>query len=73
MAKEADGRVVYCQEHSAVEEAIKTLKQSDKDQWDAIKSLQNRLPIWATTLISILTFGIGCVSTYAVMLRNMVK
>lgn len=54
-------------------EAIKTLKDSDEKQWMAIEKLQNRLPLWATTLISILTFGIGCVSTYAVMLRNIPK
>ncbi len=54
-------------------EAINTLKDSDEKQWKAIEKLQNRLPLWATTLISILTFGMGCVSTYAVMLRNMVK
>ncbi len=54
-------------------EAIKTLKESDEKQWEAIERLQNRLPIWATTLISILTFAIGCVSTYAVMLHSSVK
>ena len=54
-------------------EAIQTLKESDEKQWAAIEKLQNRLPLWATTLISILTFGIGCVSTYAVMLRSIPK
>ena len=54
-------------------EAIKTLKESDEKQWEAIEKLQNRLPIWATTIISILTFAIGCVSTYAVMLRSAIK
>lgn len=49
-------------------EAIITLKDSDEKQWKAIERLQNRLPLWATTLISILTFAIGCVTTYAVML-----
>jgi hypothetical protein len=53
-------------------EAIKNLKESDKMQWEAIERLQNRLPMWATTIISILTFGIGCISTYAVMLRNII-
>jgi len=55
------------------EEAIGTLKVNDDNQWKAIAKLQNRLPLWATTLISILTFAIGCVSTYAVMLRNAIK
>jgi len=52
------------------DEAIETLKENDEKQWAAIERLQNRLPLWATTLISILTFAIGCVTTYAVMLRN---
>lgn len=51
-------------------EAIKTLKESDERQWIAIEKLQNRLPVWATMLFSILTFAIGCVTTYAVMLRS---
>lgn len=54
-------------------EAIKTLKESDERQWIAIDRLRNRLPIWATTLISILTFAIGCVSTYAIMLHGDIK
>ena len=54
-------------------EAIKSLKESDEKQWMAIEKLRNRLPLWATTLISILTFAIGCISTYAVMLRGYVK
>ena len=52
------------------EEAIRALRHSDNEQWEAIRKLQNRLPIWATTLISVLTFALGCVSTYAVMLAN---
>jgi len=55
------------------EESIKTLKDSDKMQWAAIEKLQNRLPVWATLVFSLLTFAIGCVSTYAFMLRGMGK
>jgi len=54
-------------------EAIKTLKESDERQWEAIERLQNRLPVWATMLFSFLTFAIGCVTTYAVMLRSVGK
>lgn len=50
------------------ETEINTLKESDERQWLAIEKLQNRLPIWATTVISLLTFFIGCTTTYAVML-----
>jgi len=52
------------------EESIKTLKESDKMQWKAIEDLQKRLPVWATLVFSLLTFAIGCVTTYAVMLRS---
>lgn len=54
-------------------EAIKTLKDSDDRQWDAIEKLRNRLPVWATMVFSLLTFAIGCVTTYAVMLHGSIK
>ena len=53
--------------------AIETLEVETEKQWKAIDRLQNRLPVWASMLISILTFTIGCITTYAVMLRNAVK
>jgi len=52
------------------EAAIKNIKDSDERQWLAIEKLQSRLPIWATTIISLLTFFLGCTTTYAVMLRG---
>ena len=52
------------------EEAIRHLEQSDKEQWEAIQRLQNRLPLWATTLIGVLTFALGWVTNYAFMLAN---
>ena len=64
MAKTAEERI------GINETEIDTLKDSDSKQWAAIDKLQNRLPIWATTLISLLTFSIGCVTTYAVMLHR---
>lgn len=53
------------------ETQIDTLKESDIKQWAAIEKLRNRLPIWATTLISLLTFFMGCTTTYAVMLTQL--
>jgi len=67
MVKEDEGKL--CGAHT---EAIRNLKESDKMQWESIERLQNRLPVWATMLMSILTFGMGCITTYAIMLRNMV-
>jgi NO-binding membrane sensor protein with MHYT domain len=59
-------------ERIGVNEAeIKTLKDSDERQWLAIEKLQNRLPIWATTVISLLTFFVGCTVTYAIMLAKL--
>lgn len=46
---------------------IQHLKVSDKRQWDAIEKLQNRLPVWATVIISLLTFLLGCSVTYAAL------
>ena len=54
-------------------EAINTLKESEERQWMAIEKLQNRLPVWATMVFSLLTFAIGCVTTYAVMLHGDIK
>jgi len=34
---------------------IKTLEESDTDQWLAINQLRNRPPVWATLLIAILS------------------
>ncbi len=53
-------------ERVATNEAnVESLQKSDKDQWAAIRLLQNRLPVWATLLISVLTFALGCSLTYA--------
>ncbi len=57
-----------CGEHG---EAIATLKRDTADQWTAIDKLRNRLPIWATVLISVLTFALGFTLNYAVMAAKM--
>ncbi|MBN1392936.1 MAG: hypothetical protein JW947_09055 [Sedimentisphaerales bacterium] len=56
-----------CPAHSGIEKEIETLKESDKKQWEAIDHLRNRLPVWATLLISVLTFALGATLTYAGM------
>lgn len=48
-----------------VESEVDTLKGETEKQWQAIEKLKNRLPLWATMLISVLTFALGCVSTLA--------
>lgn len=41
------------------------LEASDRRQWEAIEKIQNRLPSWATLLISVLTFFLGIAVTIA--------
>lgn len=53
------------------ESDIKTLKDSDQRQWDVIDRLQNRLPVWATIAISLLTFLLGGSVTFAGMVIRM--
>jgi len=65
MDKTAEERI------GVTESEINTLKESDERQWLAIEKLQNRLPVWATTVISLLTFFIGCTMTYAVMIERL--
>jgi len=69
MGKEAVGD--YCPQHSGLAVDIKTLKENDKDQWDAINRLRNRPPIWATAIISLLCFLLGCSLTYAGLITRL--
>jgi len=62
-----------CTYHSGIVADIANLKKSDDEQWDAIKALQNRLPIWATLVISILTFSLGATLTYASLAIKMTE
>lgn len=48
-----------CSAHSGIVKEVENLQQSDKKQWDAIEKLQNRLPVWATLVFSLLTFLLG--------------
>ncbi len=45
-----------CEAHS---EAIETLKDSDKRQWDTLDRIMLRPPVWCTIVISLLTFALG--------------
>jgi len=51
-----------CQNH---EVRIGHLEINTEKQWAAIEKLQNRLPVWATLVISLLTFLLGAAITYA--------
>ena len=56
-----------CDAHSGLEARIHGLEDSEKKQWITIEKIQNRPPIWATAVISLLTFLLGCSLTWAAM------
>ena len=49
---------------------VSHLEDSDDKQWLIIERLQNRLPVWATMVISLLTFLLGCSLTYAGLVNS---
>ena len=63
--------VSKCDEHSGCLKAIENLEKSDTQQWEAIKRIQSRPPVWATALISLLTFLFGCSVTYASLIAKL--
>jgi hypothetical protein len=57
--------IVTCPLHSGIQADVEQLKTDNEKQWTAIERLQNRLPVWATMVISVLTFLLGASLTYA--------
>lgn len=55
----------FCKAHSGIDQRLMGLENDTKDQWTAINQLRNRLPVWATIVISLLTFLLGATATYA--------
>ncbi|MFA5158145.1 MAG: hypothetical protein WC451_03115 [Patescibacteria group bacterium] len=55
-----------CPAHSGIINDIRNLKDSEERQWDIIDKLQNRLPVWATLTISLLTFLLGASLSYTI-------
>ena len=55
------------------ETEIESLKDSDIRQWALIEKIQNRPPLWATAIMSFMTFLLGCSLTYIIMLTNIVE
>jgi hypothetical protein len=54
-----------CEFHSGVNARMENLEESDKLQWEAIEKIKDRIPVWGTLLISVLTFALGASLTYA--------
>ena len=48
-----------CSAHSGVINEAQNLKDSNAKLWEVVEKLQNRLPTWATLVISLLTFLLG--------------
>ena len=44
---------------ATLKDRCRDLHDVDEDQWRAINALRNRLPVWATMAISLLTFLCG--------------
>lgn len=60
-----------CNKHTGVVAKINGLQETTQRHEKLIQNLQNRLPAWATLLISILTFMLGAVSSYAIAIIRM--
>jgi hypothetical protein len=54
-----------CKEHTGHEQRIDNCEKTNDEQWKAINELRNRLPVWATVVISVLTFFLGGALTFA--------
>lgn len=63
----------FCDAHSGMLADIQTLKDDRDEQWKVINELRNRLPAWATIVISLLTFLLGCSLTYAALAVKIVQ
>lgn len=62
-----DEQTITCPLHSGIEADVTQLKTDNEKQWAAIDQLRNRLPVWATAVISVLTFLLGAALTYAAL------
>jgi len=60
-----------CDEHSGCVSEIENLKASDKLQWEAINKIQNRLPVWATLLLTVMGGVVGWALTYASLINRL--
>ena len=49
------------------EKQIEGLERSDSAQWEAIRTLQTRLPLWATVILMVMSGLVGSALTYAVL------
>jgi len=50
---------------SGIQADLRFVKEENGKQWLAIDALRNRLPVWATAVISLMTFLCGVLLTLA--------
>ena len=55
----------FCKSHSGIDERLSKVEAETEKQWKVLDQLRNRLPVWATIVISLLTFLLGASITYA--------
>ena len=56
---------IYCKAHSGFNARLIKIEDDTEKQWKVLDQLRNRLPGWATLVISLLTFMLGASVTYA--------
>lgn len=57
----------FCSQHSGMVQTLALLKESFLKIEKSVDAIRNRPPVWATALISFLTFLLGCSITYISM------
>jgi len=63
----AENRNGFCKGHSGIDERLSMLEGETEKKWKVLDQLRNRLPVWATIVISLLTFLLGASVTYAAL------
>jgi len=69
----AENKNGLCKGHSGIDERITKVEAETEKQWKVLDQLRNRLPVWATLVISLLTFLLGGAITYATFVVNVVS
>ncbi len=65
--------MAVCDKHSGIDERMSNVEAETEKQWKVLDQLRNRLPVWATIVISLLTFFLGASVTYAAFAVKIVQ
>ena len=58
---------VKCDQHSGFDARLENLEIDNRDQWTAINQIRNRLPVWATLVMTLMGTVLGITGTVAVL------